>query len=435
MNDTTQTVTQTIIASTNDHFAKGDYSAAESILEKAIEDGTDEWVIKFNLGSVKSCLGKQDQALELFQEILKQCPKNHLGLLRHNMGLCYKRKGNFKRAIQQYRKAIKHDPANPCAHNNLATCLFTLGEWKEAFYEWEWRLLAHERSRKIRNVFKTPDWSGDFSTGKNVLVYNERGRGDMIQNIRFAPFMKEMGLSVTVITRPEMVRLLSKCKGVDRVLPIGKKAKFDCVTSVNSLPLFYGADIDNIPTEPYIFPTKVRSVPASFWKKFDGKFKIGFCYAGAESHPQDCLRSVHRFMFQHFERDNVALFSLQKGLGEKREYLNKPLFDDPEPRIFFEDMEPYINDVNDTANIIDKMDLVISVDTVIAHLAGAMGKPVWNMISESPDSRWMLNQSDTPWYSTMKLFRQKSSIVHDKNAWAHPFKQASKELDKLLEKR
>jgi ADP-heptose:LPS heptosyltransferase len=405
------------ISQANEHLAKKELDKAENLLRKATDE-LDEWIVFFNLATVLSTAGKQDEALQFFKEAEKRgCDEK--AMLYHNRGLCYKRKGNLKKAACQYRKSIAEEHVNPNAHNNLATCLIELGEWEEGYSEWEWRLLAHQKSVRIRNLFPVPDWSGDLSSGSRVLVYNEQGNGDAIQNARFLSILKKRGLTTTVMVRPELVRLLSNCVGADRVVENGAKTKYDCVASINSLGLFYGVTTENVPKAPYLFPKKRYPLPSSFWEEREDKLKVGFCYAGSSSHPNDFNRSVPRSMFRRFDMEGVELFCLQKSIS--REQADR-LHDDWDG---FTDMAPYMTDFNDTAHIIQKMDIVVSVDTAVAHLAGALEKHTWLMLPTPSDPRWMRGGT-TPWYRWVYLFRQ------DKDGWEKPFEKAENNLRTTL---
>ena len=390
----------------------------QEVLEK-IDDPSIQWVLHFNIGSMYSSWGKYSDADNHFK-LAEQKGCKERGLLYHNIGLNHKRSLKYKEAIKYYRKGLKVDPNNPSIHNNLATCLLLLGEWDEGFKEWEWRLLAHHHSRNIRKLFHKPDWDGTPGKG-TILIYNEQGRGDLIQYGRYIPLIKEYGYKTTLIVKEDMMDLMTNC-GATHVLPAieSTNPNYDLVCSVNSLPHLIKTTINTIPDADYLRPKKKPPVPAKFWKKYDGKTKIGICWADSKFHGEDIYRSVCNAQFSVFNREKVQLFSVQKK-DPVQSSLVAPNYTN------FVDMEEYIKTMNDVACILQKMDLVITVDTSIAHLAASLGILTWVMVPVKPDYRWMLKSNTTPWYKTMQLYRQK--VVDD---WNTPFAAAAKDLKKLV---
>ena len=210
--------------------------------------------------------------------------------------------------------------------------------------------------------------------------------------------------------------LLETAKGADKadkVLPIGVTSKYDYVVSVNSLPHIFKTTIDNVPADiPYIFPVKTKNQKPIL----GSKIKIGICWAGSPTHPNDDIRSCNNSYFEVLSKhQNVQLYSLQKIHPEQKALV----VDDS----FYIDLSENMENFNDLANFILKMDLIITVDTSVAHLAGALNKEVWNLLCHPNDFRWLLHGNATPWYPSMKLFRQTK-----KGDWKRVFKQVDKEL-------
>lgn len=410
----------------NEQMRIQQYDKGVEILKKAIEEVGDlpeKWVLHFNLGAIYSIWGKYEEALHHFLESEEDC--NQLPLLYHNIGLNYKREMKYEEAIKWYKAGINKEPVNSALHNNLATCLIALGKWKEGFKEWEWRLLAHQHSRKVRKLFDKPDWDGTEGEG-TILIYNEQGRGDMIQYSRYIRFIKEkFGYDTLLFVRPDMYDLMREC-GATKIMAATEdaKPKYDLVCSVNSLPHFFGTTVRNVSAAPcnmHIIPKRKPPVKAGFWKEFEDKFKVGICWAGSAGHPQDIYRSVCNAQFSVFQHDNLQMFSVQKK-DPRQVALIAENYED-----MYVDMEDHIENMNDVALILEKMDLVIAVDTSIAHLAASLGIDTWVAIPKKPDYRWMLKKKTTPWYPTMRLFRQ--TEIDD---WNAPFNEMAKKLKKLI---
>lgn len=396
------------------------YSDGINVLEEAllsIDDTSIQWVLHFNIGSMYSTWGKHEEAFKHF--ILAEANCDSMPLLCHNIGLNYKRWGKYKEAVEWYRKGIKLEPDNASLHNNLATCLIAQGEWEEGFQEQEWRLLAHPHARNVRSLFNKPDWDGKAGKG-TILLYNEQGRGDLIQNSRYIPLIKNMGFKTTLIVKQDMFELMRKC--ADKVLVAGEKLnpKYDLVCSVNSLPHLFKTTTTNVPAPSLLLTKKKSKVPNAFWKKFGDKTRIAICWAGSRGNARDLYRSVCNAQFSVLNQEGVQLFSVQKK-DPAQSPLIAPNYKD------YVDMEEHITDLHDVADILLEMDLVVTVDTAIAHLAGSLDIPTWVLIPVQPDARWLLDGSRTPWYPSMRLFRQ--TTVDD---WNTPFADVGTALTRKL---
>ncbi len=268
-----------------------------------------------------------------------------------------------------------------------------------------------------------PMWDGKAVKGKTVLVTCEQGFGDMIQFARYLPMVKAKGANVVVEVQPELARLISTVAGVDRVINRGGPLPdHDFHAPMMSLPYLFGTDIDSIPADvPYVSaidPSAVQ-LPANL-----GRIKrIGIAWSGRPTHRNNRNRSAG---FKHFVEllglPGVAVFSLQKGPAavEINEYGSEALVTDLGGRV---------RDFADSAAVVSQLDLVITVDTALGHLAGALGKPVWIAMPFAPDWRWMRGRTDSPWYPTARLFRQKRP-----GAWDGVFSEIRRMLrEEILE--
>jgi len=351
------------------------------------------------LGNAYRRYGKFDQAMENYNKALELSPNN--ASIYDEIGTLNEKCANLDEAIKNYNQAIAIKPDQAETYRNLAHAYLMKGLFKEGFKYYEWRLKCGDY--KSRVYHEIPMWKGERFEGQTLFLCTEQGFGDIIQFIRYAPMVKSLGGTVAFGTFPIMVRLISKVKGVDRVFDKEPVRHFEYQIPLMSLPSIFETDIDTIPMNiPYIYPPDTVADWISIVRNHRAKLKIGISWAGSKKHPEDHLRSMsletlHPLLSLSHTND-VAFFSLQ--IGERA-------LTDNDAHLPVIDLNPHITDFADTAAAIDQMDLVISVDTSTAHLAGAMGKPVWLMIPVSPDWRWMLDRKDSPWYPTMSIFRQK----------------------------
>lgn len=308
--------------------------------------------------------------------------------------------GDYAGAEHLYQEALRCEPDNRNANWNLALIWLLQGDYARGWPQFEWR------KRLLSVVTDQGDygpnaWDGSSLAGRTILVHAEQGVGDAIQFIRYAPLLKAHGAARVVVEAPyPIVPLLLGAAGVDAAVARGLELPpYDLHASLMSLPWLLGTTLDNVPaTVPYI-AAEPRPV-ASLVTAAPGVRRVGIVWAGNPIHARDFLRSVPFEVMQGLAgRPDLALFSLQK--GEAPEAVLRTAGD---PRIV--DLAPHLRDFRDTAAAIAALDLVITVDTSVAHLAGALGVPTWVLLPSVPDFRWMLGRSDSPWYPTMRLFRQ-----------------------------
>jgi Tfp pilus assembly protein PilF len=311
---------------------------------------------------------------------------------------------------QCYRTALSHQPDYRKAIFNLSYLLLRQGRFSEG---WDC-LEARSSNRNLTKELDFPRWEGESLQEKSLLVIHEGGLGDTIHFCRYLPILKRMGTSrITLICHPAMKQLLSTLEGVDEVISGDEQVELDGHDSwifLLSIPCLLGTDIDSIPCQlPYLYPLSERQKK---WKHplSSPGFKVGLVWRGNPAHENDAERSLPSLacLAPLVAIPGVSYFSLQKGAGEseaKNPPANFPLLH----------LGKEITDFADTAAIISHLDLVISVDTATAHLAGALGKPCWILLPyHKPDWRWLMHRGDTPWYpGIVSLFRQPSL-----GAWA-----------------
>ncbi|MGQ0646094.1 MAG: tetratricopeptide repeat protein [Gemmatimonadaceae bacterium] len=308
--------------------------------------------------------------------------------------------GRYDDAERLYETAVSLDAQNRNANWNLALIWLLRGEFARGWRQFEWR----KRLQSV--VFDHGDygpnhWTGDSLEGKTVLLHSEQGIGDAIQFIRYAPLLKERGAARIIVEAPyPIVPLLAGAIGVDSAVARGAPLPhFDVHTNLMSLPGLVGTTLETIPaTVPYL--RAEPRTPTSIVAARPDALKVGIVWAGNPVHARDFLRSAPLAAFTALaQTPGTAFFSLQKGEGPERE-----LRELRDPSIT--DLAPHLTDFRDTAAAIEALDLVIAVDTSVAHLAGSLGKATWLLLPHVPDFRWMLDRTDSPWYPTMRLFRQ-----------------------------
>lgn len=273
------------------------------------------------------------------------------------------------------------------------------GEMAQGWVQFESRLLVPGRIRPSRN-FTEPRWNGEPFHGRTLLVHWEQGFGDTLMFIRYLPRVKALGGAVILVVQPELVDLAATCPGADRVIPEGAGIPpFDLQVSLMSLPAVFRTDLSSIPAEvPYLdVPSRVpnRSSIAEVLATLERGIRIGIVWAGNPNHKQDAERSMPAEAFRPLGGLlGVFWHSFQIGRNERLPLRN------------LVSLAPLLSSFSDTAYALSGMDLVITVDTALAHLAGAMGIPTLLLLPFQPDFRWMLHREDSPWYPTLRIYRQ-----------------------------
>jgi len=363
-----------------------------------------------------------------FEDSLKQCrmavslePDFARGYV--NIGNTLLDQGCYDDALEAYQKAIDLSPGLADAHYNRGFIFLLKGEMEQGWEEYEWRFKSREIAKDIGYAETVvPEWDGSRLDGKSILILSEQGIGDLIQFVRYFPFVKEMGGTVLFRCRPELVRLFDGYEGIDVLIEdsLEEAAKrADVCVRLLSLPRIFKTTVQTVMGNvPYL---KVDRKTVDDWKlRVDSDLlKVGLVWSGSKSHKNDRNRSCKLSDFAPFAGiTGVRYFSLQKEAVDTAGA-------EPPKGMQMEYLGTGLNDFYDTAAAIMNMDLVITVDTAVAHLAGSLGRPVWTLLPYVPDWRWMLNRDDTPWYPTMRLFRQPG--IRD---WESVIQQISIELRK-----
>ena len=354
----------------------------------------------YNLGRTLHEQNKFDRAITCYQNALKIRPDYFKAC--NNLAKAFQDTGDIGNAIRWYRKALELKPDYAGAHFNLATASLLVGNFAEGWQEYEWRFKRPQWKKTYPYRFDTPRWSGESFTGKRLYVHSEQGLGDILQFVRYLPMVKVRGGTVIFETIKPLVKLLQNFDGVDELVEVADRDHVDPIdyyVPLLSLPGIFQSKPDTIPaTVPYLFAddNKVRQ-----WKArlSENGFKVGIVWAGTITDPE---RSLPLAWFTPISQiPGLHLYGLQKGISaEQIEVEGLP------DGMTITNFGQEFDDFSDTAAVIKNLDLVISIDTSVAHLAGGMGKPVWLLLPYVPDWRWLLNREDSPWYPTMRLFRQ-----------------------------
>ncbi|KVT78158.1 hypothetical protein WK58_09315 [Burkholderia ubonensis] len=292
---------------------------------------------------------------------------------------------------------------------------FTTG-WK--YFESRWNI---GDGPFVSRGFGAPHWRGESLVGKTILLHAEQGLGDTIQFVRYVPRLAAHGANVILEVQPPLETLFSQFNSVARVVRRGEPLpEFDCFCPLMSLPGILGETVETLDASPYLRPIDARRAEWQARLNSDGmKKKVGLVWSGSTVHQNDRKRSIPLATFQDILPTDMVGHCLQKELREAdREILDRL------PIRYWGDQ---IGDFADTAEILSMLDLVITVDTSVAHLAGAMGKRVWVLVAFSPDWRWMLDRHDSPWYRGVRIFRQPAP-----GAWGPVLKEVRQTLEHFL---
>ncbi|MEQ8709572.1 MAG: tetratricopeptide repeat-containing glycosyltransferase family protein [Rhodospirillales bacterium] len=372
----------------------GDRAGAVAACRPAAQcDGVRPDVL-LDLGSLHAGFGLRAEADAIYARLLETVPESLPALV--NRGNVQLGLGNAGAAVRLQRQAISLRPDLPEAHYNLASALFHSGEIEQAFdaYEWRWKVGAFTTRAPD---FRQPRWQKGKPEGDSLLIIPEQGLGDSIHFIRFVRLVKPLFSQVSVEVPRPLMRLFRSVPGIDRLVPYGGPyPDFDCWAPLLSLPHLLGLTRDSYPKPPYLPVSQDRRRRGTVT---DG-LRVGFSWTG---NPQSRNNHLRSSTFGDFlpllRRPDIRPVNLQKDVPPGQ-------FDHPGLAGRIDDPMPGVKDFADTAEIINGLDLVVTVDNVIAHLAGAMGVPVLVLLPTLPDWRWGLGGDETFWYPSLRLFRE-----------------------------
>jgi tetratricopeptide (TPR) repeat protein len=390
------------------HLERWDEAIAASL--KAIELNPKNADAFQNLGVTLSAQREFERAAELLQEAIRLDPRSFGAW--YNLGNQLLMLNRFDSAADAFRRAIALQPSRAEAHLNLAIALLTEGKLKQGWREFEWRWQS-EHMRNQQRPAALPRWDGSRKA-RTILLHAEQGLGDTLQFCRYAPLVSARGHDVVLEVQPELVDLIGHNLGSSslRVVPrapdypgISGLPRFDALSHLMSLPGIFKTTLDTIPNQPYL---RAPAEKVAAWNRrleaLSGSPRVGLVWAGNpwnNSRVVDAFRSMPlATLAPLLDMPDVTFLSLQKGEAARqlREARTKPCHD----------VSTELTDFIETAALIANLDLVICVDTAVAHLAGAMGKPVWMLSRFNGCWRWFTERPDSPWYPTMRIFRQQA---------------------------
>ncbi len=364
-----------------------------------------------NLGNIERVAGRLDEAEKLERQALEVKP-NYPEALAY-LGATLRLKGDTDGGIECFRRSIAAHSDYPAAHMGLAMALMAKGDLRAGSSEFEWRWHGW-RGAKLPS-FNAPMWDGQVLGDKTLLLWSEQGLAETIQFIRFAPLLKGFASRIILACQPALVRLMTTAPGIDGVVPLGEQLPpFDAHLPLMSAMHRLGTTLASIPSHlPYLATDSARVDALSGLITGDA-IRIGLSWGSDSDSSDGGERSIRlEALRQMLSMRNVSFYSLQRGAAAA-ELANSPFRD----RIV--DVTPYLADAADAAAAIALMDLIITVDGTVAHLAGALDKNTWMLLPHCADWRWLEKRSDTPWYRSTLLFRQPSP-----GDWASVVEQAA----------
>jgi tetratricopeptide (TPR) repeat protein len=405
----------------NIHKDRGRLAEADACYKRAIALNPGFIEARNNLGTVLRDQDDLPGAIALFREAIASNPD--MPELHANLGSAFTLQGRIADAADCYRRALAIKPDFAQAHHSLSALLLLSGDFEQGWreYEWRWRTSQFEP-----RVFRQPTWDGRQLEGQTILVHAEQGLGDTLQFVRYVPLVKQRKANIILACQTALLPLLARCAAIDDL--IGERVsrlEFDFHVPLLSLPRLFETRLETIPANvPYLFadPSRVAE-----WREklahIEG-FRVGINWRGGPERGPRRQRDIPLNQFISLSGvPGVRLFTLQKQADRDELATIRSRV----PIVEFGDLDAAGGAFVDTAAMIMNLDLVITSDTSIAHLAGGLGTPVWVALPFAPDWRWLLDRSDSPWYPTMRLFRQK--LPGD---WKGVFREISAALGELV---
>ena len=445
-------------ASASPHFVAGRLwqgagrlPEAESSYRRAVELQPQHARAHNNLGSVLHMQGRLEAALTAYRRALDldpglpQANQNYASIVRdtgalaraadrlpaatprahpndamafNDLGNTLRELGRHDEALAAYARALALDPDLAEAHFSRSFVQLLLGDyaagWKD--YEWRWRIPAFNAPARR---FAQPIWDGGQRPGGAILLHAEQGLGDTLQFIRYAPLVAQRCAQVFVECQPELKDLMRRVAGVQRVVGHGEALPaFDAHAPLMSLPGIFGTTLDGVPwSGPYVHADAQR---VAQWPLEAAGFKAGLVWAGRPQQWDDRKRSIALHMLAPLALPGVSFYSLQKGEAAAQAAA-------PPAGMRLVDLSARLKDFSDTAALASQLDLLVTIDTSVAHLGGAMGLPTWVLTAHAPDWRYHLGRSDNPWYPSMRLFRQERD-----GDWSGAIAAAAAALSRLV---
>lgn len=374
---------------------KETFKEAEEVLQRALEIAPEAPSALHNYGLLKRFQGDLETAEKYLKKSFDVYPND--ANYAFSLGTCYLFMEDIEQALHWFKKAAELDPSHNPAQVYIAFSLFHLGRMREGWVQYEKRLGLKELQAAN---YQRPRWDGQPMPDRTLLLLGEQGIGDNLQFIRYAPLAAKMVGAVIVLAAKPLERLYRSIEGVVVMPGLPEAKHFHRYCPLMSMPYTMGTDETSVPGDvPYLrAPGDLIAAWREKLKDYPGK-KVGLCWRGNSRHVNDHFRSSSLSeMAQLLDIPGISFFSLHK---------ERPDFEADLPEGLI-DIGSDFEDFADTAAAMESLDLVISVDTSVCHVAGAVARPVWTMLARGPDFRWGLHGEETPWYPTMRLFRQQT---------------------------
>ena len=395
---------------------------ALSSYHKAISINKDFTESYYNRGNVLHKLKRLEEALSSYDKAISL--HEDYAEAYSNRGTVLEELKRLDEALSSYEKAISINKDYAEAYWNSSICYLLAGNFNEGWarYEWRWQSKSISKTAGIRK-FSQPLWLGtEVLKDQTIFLYAEQGLGDTIQFSRYVSLVAGLGAKVVLEVQPSLVKLLSYLEGISQIISKGDKLpNFDYQCPLMSLPLAFKTELKTIPSVSKNISSDEKKVEK--WQAILGektKPRVGIVWSGAVNHKNDLQRSLKLSqLITHLPSDYEYL-SLQKEISDVDKEV---LIEYCKIKHFGDDLK----DFTDTAALCELIDIVISVDTSVAHLAGTLGKNTWILLPYSPDWRWLLDRNDSPWYSSVKLYRQEKI-----NDWESVLVNIESDLKKLL---
>jgi tetratricopeptide (TPR) repeat protein len=360
----------------------------------------------YNRGNVKKALGRFADALADYDRALALRPRH--ADAHNNRGQVLKEMARYDEALVSYDAALAVQPQHVMARCNAAAVRLLTGDFARGWADYEWRWKKPSVAAKNRN-FSQPLWLGaEDLSGKKILLHSEQGAGDTIQFSRYVTLVAARGARVIFEVQKPLQALMADFAGMAQVIARGDPLPaFDLQCPLMSLPLAFGTRLETIPAAPAYL--RAPGDRASAWQaRFASSRRpvVGLAWSGNPSHERDDERSIALQVLLPLLTAGATFVGLQKDVRAADAAVLRARDD-------LINVGEELADFSDTAALISQLDLVVSVDTSVAHLAGALGKPVWILLTHMPDFRWLLDRDDSPWYPSARLFRQDQSRAWD----------------------
>lgn len=406
------------------------FSQAIDVLLEGLKLAPGDINLTFELANTYNLVNRLDESLAIYQDLDRQLPHNPSIL--YNIAFTFKKMGDMARALPYYTRTLEINPDHAEALFSRGLAYLMMGDFDKGWHGYEWRY-SRPSQGSLRS-YPEPRWDGSDLQGKTILIHAEQGLGDTFQFIRYAKLIKEKnGIVIAAVQKP-LVTLMKQCKHIDRVISLDDTPPhFDVHSPLLSLPYALKTQLETIPCEiPYLYADEKL---VADWKQklaADKNFKIGICWQGNDNYATPLLRatvaqkSVHPKEFAPIcQVPGVSVYSLQKTTGTDQ---LKNLPDTVRIITFDGDFDQSNGRFMDTAAVIKNLDLVITVDTSISHLASGLGVPTWIMLPNPADWRWMIDRTDSPWYPNItRLFKQPTP-----GDWQSMIKEVAVELQKHI---